>query len=125
MLPSGVVDQDSPDGYRRRSEEVPAVIPSFGIRPADESQIRLVHQGGGLQGLSGRLVGQMSGSEFSQFRIHDRQQLGSSACIPSVDGIQNVRDVCGHFTSRGGASSASDIDSRCAKPLVYEDSVTL
>jgi len=51
----GIVHQNPTHGFGGGAEEVPARIPVLGVGLIDESEVRLVNEGGGLQGLVGAL----------------------------------------------------------------------
>ena len=53
--PPGVLNQDSPHGFGRSSEEMSASVPGPVGIDADQPQVRLVHQRRGLERLSGQL----------------------------------------------------------------------
>ena len=49
---------------------------------------RLVHERGGLQGLSGLLIGHPQDGELPQFLIDHREQLVGGFRIPSINGTE-------------------------------------
>src|SRR5262245_46321582 len=55
VLVAGVVDEDAAHGLGRGGEEVPATVPAPGLVGVHQAQVGLVHQGGGLERLAGRL----------------------------------------------------------------------
>jgi len=85
------VDQDAPDGARRRTEKVRATVPSA-IRVAAQAQVRFVHERGGLQRLAGRLAAQVTVGEPSQFGVHQRKELIGRAPIAAL----RLREQVGH-----------------------------
>ena len=74
-LATGVVDEDAAHGLGRRREEVVATLPFPGLVPADQPDVGLVHQSGGLDGLAGLLPRQPPGGELAEFVVDQRQQL--------------------------------------------------
>jgi hypothetical protein len=83
FLPPGILDEDAAHGLRRRREEVgPAVEPLV----ADESQERLVDQGGRLEGLPRGFVSQLLSSEAAQLVVDQRQELAYGARLTSLEG---------------------------------------
>src|SRR3712207_7629769 len=64
-------DEDAAHGLGRGREEVAAAGPRRPARP-DEPQVRLVDQGGGLQGVAGRLLGELAGGQPAQDRKSTR-----------------------------------------------------
>ena len=80
-----MVDQNAPHGFRRGGEEVAAVVE---VLVADETQVRLVDQGGGVQGVPGILRGHPRGSELPQLVVDQRQQLRRRFGIAATDGVE-------------------------------------
>ncbi len=102
------VDQDAAHGLGGGGEEVPAAGPVLGRLPAQQSQIRLMHQGGCLQGLAGPFVGQLLGGEPAQLVVYERQQLLRSVRVAVFDRGQDLRDI-GHAVQLypGGVRAAT------------------
>ena len=85
-----MVDQNAPHGFRRGGEEVAAVVE---VLVADETQVRLVDQGGGVQGVPGILRGHPRGSELPQLVVDQRQQLLGRLAVALLDGREDAGDV--------------------------------
>ena len=81
-LAAGVLDQDAAHGLGGGREEVAAAVPVLGVGRADEPEVRLVDQGGGLEGLAGLLAGQPGGGELAQLVVDEREQLGGGLWVP-------------------------------------------
>ena len=58
-----------------------------------------MHEGCGLQGLTGLLVRQLSGRKFSQLLVHERQELAGGKRIASFDGMHDLGEFI-HQTRR-------------------------
>ena len=93
MFRLGVINQNSPHGFGRRTKEMPAAVPVPGLIHVDQSQIRLVDQRRGLQRLPRPLLRQALGGQLAQLVIDQRQQLGSGVRVALLDGGQDARDV--------------------------------
>ena len=89
----GPVDQDAAHGLGGGGEEVPAPIPVLGLLPAHQPQVRLVHQRGRLQGLTGLFVGQFLDRELAQLVVDERQELLARVPIALLDGVQDLGNV--------------------------------
>ena len=59
----------------------------------DEAEVGLVDEGGGLEGLPRRLLGQAVGGELAQLVVDQRQQLLGSVRVALLDGRQDVGDI--------------------------------
>src|SRR5262249_32325997 len=86
--PAGGAEEGG-EGVGGRGEEVPPAVPVLLVPTADEPEIGLVDQGGGLQRLPGRLLGQPLRGQFPQFVVDERQQLLGSVRVAVLDGGQN------------------------------------
>ena len=71
-------------------EEVAATVPPLGVGGADQPEVRLVDQGGRLQGVAGRLGGELGGGEATQLGIDQREQLGGGARVALGDGVEDL-----------------------------------
>ena len=90
--PPGAVYEDMSHGFGSGAEEMPAVLPSL-MLIADQPQISLMHQSGGLQSLSGRQEGHFVGSESAQFLIDQREQFVSGFAVAVLDPLEDLGDV--------------------------------
>ena len=52
----------------------------------DQPQVRLVDEGGGIEGVAGRFVGQVARRKLAQLVVDQRQELLSSVRVSRVDG---------------------------------------
>ena len=66
---------------------------SFALTSADETQIRLVNEGGGVERVPGRLVGQPLRGEAAQLLVNQGQQLRRGPGVAMSDGIEDARDI--------------------------------
>src|SRR5262245_14457475 len=56
-------------------EEVPPALPRIWFTDVHKSEVGLMDQGSGLEGLAGLLLGQLLSSQFAQLIIDQRQEL--------------------------------------------------
>src|SRR5262249_41315679 len=102
---AGIVDEDAAHGLGGGREEVTAAVPVLGLFDVHQPQVRLVDQGGGLEGLARLLLGQPLGREPAQFVVDQRQELRGGGRIALLDGRQDTGDVAHavkHNRRRGG-----------------------
>jgi hypothetical protein len=92
----GRFDQNSPHGLSRSSKEMPPTVPVLGLFYIHQPDVRLMHQGRGLQGLSRLLLRHFGGGQLAQFLIHQRQQL--VGCVPVT--VFDLRENPGHVPRR-------------------------
>ncbi len=86
-LRTGAVDEDPAHGFGRCGEEVG----SAGEQPVpDQSQVRLVHEGGGVEGVAGSFRRHAHGRELPQLVVDEREQVGGS---PTVAGRGRVKEA--------------------------------
>ena len=69
------------------------VVPVRIVPLADQAQVRLVDQGGGLKRLTGRLVAQLLGGELAQLVVDQRLELVGRSGVALGDGVQDLRDL--------------------------------
>ena len=68
---------------------------------ADQPQVGLVDQGGGLERLAGLLLGQLLGRQLAQLVVDQRQELLGRLRVALLDG----REDAGHVRSSTGSPS--------------------
>ena len=73
-----------PHCFRRGGKEVP---PAAEALVADQSQVGLMDQGGGVEGVSGLLRGHPSGRELAQFGVYKWKQLGRGLAVAGRSGL--------------------------------------
>ena len=78
LLPTGPINEDTPHGLRRGSEEVSAVVE---LLIADQSQIRFMNQSGCIQRVIGSLDRQLRCGEDAKFVVDEREQPGGGLAI--------------------------------------------
>ena len=72
-----------------------------GSSVADEPEVRLVDQGGGLEGLPGLLLGQPLGRELAELVVDQRQELLGRLGVALLDGREDAGHVAhGHRSPR-------------------------
>jgi hypothetical protein len=98
FLAAGGVDEDAPHGLRRGGEEVAAMVPPRDVPGAGESEVRLVHESRGLQGVPRLLLGHACGGEFAQLVVEEREQVGGRLAVTGRRGVQESRHL-GHSAS--------------------------
>jgi hypothetical protein len=69
-----------------------AVVPSYVVH-VDEVKVRLMHQGGRLQGVIRTLMYHMPPSDAAKFTIDDRRKLLKSSLIAATPRPQQARDI--------------------------------
>jgi hypothetical protein len=69
-----VIDQDRAHRRGRHGEELAPALPLD--RLVDEFQVRLVHQGRGLERVPGLLIAEDPRRERAQLVVHDRKKVG-------------------------------------------------
>jgi hypothetical protein len=90
---SSVFDQDAAHGLSGRSEEVAAAVPVRFRLGADDSQVRLMNEGRGIERLANRFVGQSVCRQPSQLVIDQRQELRRGIRIPRLNILQKIGNV--------------------------------
>jgi hypothetical protein len=93
FLPSSLIDQDAPHGFRGGGEEVAAVVPASSVGRPDQPQISLVDEGGCVQSVARRLVGHPDGRQFAQLLVHQRQQFPGSLGVAVGEVGQNAGNI--------------------------------
>ena len=59
---------------------------------ADQPQVGLVDQGGGLQCLAGLLLGQLLGGQLAQLVVNQGQKLCGGVWVALPNGVQDARN---------------------------------
>ena len=72
------------------AKKCPRPFQCRGRSPSDQPEVRLVDQGGGLEGLAGLLRGHPRGGELAQLVVDEREQLGGGLGVALLDGGQDV-----------------------------------
>src|SRR5262249_39384881 len=93
-LAARIIDEDPPHRLGGSGEEVSAAVPVPPLALPHPPQVGFVDQGGGLQRLAPRFVGQALSSQLGQFVVDQRQQLLGGAGIALFD----VGQDAGNFT---------------------------
>src|SRR5205823_6102090 len=94
-LAAGGVHEDAAHGLGGGGEEVPAALPAVLVGGADQAEVGFVDQGGGLEGVAGRLGGHPGGGEFAQLIVDEREQVGGGTAVPGRGRVEQSADV-GH-----------------------------
>ena len=76
----------------------PRLVPAELVGRADQPEVRLVDEGGRLQGVAGGLGGHPRGGELPQLVVDEREQLGGGLAVTGRRGVQESRHV-GHSAS--------------------------
>src|SRR5262249_16125098 len=95
-LAAGAFDEDAAHGLGRGGEEVAAAVPLRRVGRADQAEVGLVDQGGGLEGLAGLLLRQLGPRQLPQFVVDEGQQLVGGLRVSLLDSTQDAR----HLTHR-------------------------
>jgi len=88
----GVVDQDSPHRFSSGSEEVTVTLEML---IPDQTQIRLVDQGCGIERVTWLLRGHLRSRQHTQLVVDERQQVLGGLAVAAVRGFEQSCDV-GH-----------------------------
>jgi hypothetical protein len=84
-LAARLVHQDASHGLGRGGEEMGAALPGGTAVRADEPEVSLVDECGGLKGLTGFLLRKVARGEFAEFLIDQGEELFCSAGISLID----------------------------------------
>ena len=87
-----MIDEDLAHRPGGGPEEVRTALPAR-ARVSEHLQIRLVHEGGGLQGVVGALVPHATIGEHSKLAIHERQKLIEGRTVPTAQASEDYRNV--------------------------------
>ena len=91
-LAAGGVDEDATDGFGGGGEEVPAAVE---LLVPDEPEVRLVDEGGGVEGVLGGFGRHARRRKFPQLVVHEREQFRSGAAVTGRGGVEEAGHV-GH-----------------------------
>ena len=94
-------DQDAAHGLGGRGEEVPATVPLLRFLAADQTQVRLMDQRGGLKRLAGCLGGHPSGGEFPQFVVNEWEEVGGRFWVSTRGRVEQAGHI-GHWVEFTG-----------------------
>jgi hypothetical protein len=86
------LNQDAPHRLRCGHEKMIAAVPFLRLTP-DEPQPGFVHQGGGLQGVTCRLVCHSGHRQLTEFFINQRQQLIRCLRVSLLDPSENLSHI--------------------------------
>jgi hypothetical protein len=93
FLVAGILNENSPHGFRSRREKMSTAVPAPLVSGADQSHIRFMHQGGGLQCLPRLLLTEFPSREAAQLVVDQRQQQAGGVRIALFDGVQDLSYV--------------------------------
>src|SRR6516165_10549510 len=88
-----LLDQDAAHGLRRRCEKMAAAAPVLNLVDIYQTQIGFVYQGGGLQGLTGSLLGHSLACRLAELVVYQGQQFLGGVRIALFDGGQDAGNV--------------------------------
>ena len=106
----GAINQDMAHGFGGGAEEMPPVFPSL-FFIAQQAQVRLVDQGRGLQRLARRLERHLMRRQFSEFFVHEGEQLVGSLGIAAFKRLQDASDF-GHAVRNSITAWAKEVGRR-------------
>jgi hypothetical protein len=92
VRPPGVIDEDEPDRVGGDAEKVRASLPVEAAL-VDESEERLVDEGGRLQGVSDALLAHAPRCDCPQLVVNERQEIPRRTAVAAVDRLENLRRV--------------------------------
>ena len=78
LFSAGGVHQDAAHGLGGSRKEVPAAVERL---VADQPQVRLVNEGGSIEGLARGFGRPARGGEFPQLVVHEREQIVGSLAV--------------------------------------------
>ena len=85
LLATDLFNEDAPHGLGGGREEMPPRIPMLHAVNIDQAQVRLVHQGRGLQRLGAALLGHVRTGQLPQLLVDQRQEFPRGARVPAAD----------------------------------------
>jgi hypothetical protein len=88
LLRRAGLDEDAAHRLGSGGEEVPAIVPAVVVHKADDSQVRLVNKGGGVEGVIGCFGGHARGRELPQLVVHERKQVGRGLPVTGRGGVE-------------------------------------
>jgi hypothetical protein len=91
-FPAGTLNEHSTHRLGRSGEEVSAAIE---LLVAYQTQVRLVDESSGVEGMVGGFARHPRSCEFAQFVVHKRKQISGGLSIAAVCGFEEVGHV-GH-----------------------------
>src|SRR5262249_26482752 len=126
FLPPGAFDKNPPHGFRGSREKMGPPLPATAlpsvlrrdrlIGPPDQTQIRFVDEGRGLECLARRLLGQLPSRQAPQLVIDKRQKLLGPLRLAALDCRQNLRHVGHDFQyNRPQSSPMANVESESRK----------
>jgi len=86
-------------GLGGRGEEMPAVLPGM-VSIAQQLEVGLMHERGGLEGLIRRLLRHLERREPAKFRVHQGQQFTGGFGIAALYRVEDA----GEFVQGSGQS---------------------
>src|SRR5205085_2246792 len=89
---SRVVDQDVPHDLRSQAKELRAMF-HRGTALVGQTDIRFMDQGGGLQRIGIRLTAQITGGQFAELVIDERNQLIKRSFVATAPFSQQLSDA--------------------------------
>src|SRR6185295_18998455 len=87
---AGALDEDAAHGLGGRAEEVTAAVPGLVPVLSDESQVRLVDQGRGLQRVVRGLGRHASGGELPQLVLDEWEELLGRVGVTPINFRQDL-----------------------------------
>ena len=97
-LAAGVLDQDTAHRLGGGGEEVAAAVPVPALGVANQAQVSLVYEGGRLERLPGRFVGEAMGGQAAQVVVDQLQELPGGMGVAGLQSAEHHGDV-GHGQS--------------------------
>jgi hypothetical protein len=114
VAPPGMVNQDATHHLGRQREEVRPILPG-GVALANQPQIGLIDERGGLKDVARRFMAKSGGCPTAQFLVDHCHQLVARPEVPAAPSVQQTGHIavgmvqighkCGRFWPRGFAQS--------------------
>ena len=93
LLAAGLIDENAAHRLGRGGEEVTAAVPGRLVPLADQAQVGLVNEGGGLERLPRLFLRQLLRGQLAQLVVDERQQPAGGLRVVVFDGVQQLRDI--------------------------------
>ena len=90
---AGVIDEDSAHGFGGGRKEGTAAV---GLLVSDQSKVRFVNQGGGVEGLPRGFGRDACGGEPPQFVVDEREKVGGGLAVAAVRGFEQAGHIGHH-----------------------------
>ena len=96
---------------------------------ADQPEVRLVNQGGGLEGVVGGLGGHARGGELPQLVVDEREQVGGGLAVTGRGGVEEASHIghsaeCNRYVRERKEASGTELPADPSRTLTQSSSST-